>query len=117
MLFPFLDINGYIALAFFKLYLVACRYLVANPFSDVLSSSVEREDFVEILMVEFVNYLLDVYEVFNHPIVVKLLGSAPNGDFGIMAVKTLTLAGVGQGEIVCVRYFEGLADVIHADYI
>ena len=86
-------VSSHIASAFLDIDLVAVRYVVADPVSNVLGSWVERQDGIEILMIErTVNETLYLSEIDNHTVLVELLGLTIDGHDPVMAVQVFTLA-------------------------
>lgn len=89
------DVAGNVALRFLESYLVAVRYLVRNPVSEVFGRRIKVKHFVEVPVVHFVcQHFLDVAEVNNHSVFVKLFGTAVDGNDTVVAVQALAFAFV-----------------------
>ena len=80
-------VGGGVSFRLLYAHLVAFRNLVANAFGNVLSRWVERQQLVEVAVVDItVDFLLDVGEVAHHTVVVERAGAAVYRHNPIVAV-------------------------------
>ena len=80
-------VGGGVSFRLLYAHLVAFRNLVANPFGNVLRRGVERQQLVEVAVVEIaVDFLLDVGDVAHHTVVVERAGAAVYRHNPIVAV-------------------------------
>ena len=82
------------------------RDAAAHPARDVFGRGVEREDIVQVLMVQLVgNQPLDMAEVRHHAILVEYFRPAINRDNPVVPVQVRAFAFVGKAQAVRGRYF------------
>ncbi len=94
-------IDGHVVFRFFHFYFKTGGDLLANPVGDVLGGWVERQDIVEVLMVEFrLDRLFDMAEIDNHAILVQRERAAVNGDYPIVTMRMFAFTGIGQSQAV-----------------
>ena len=111
---PWLDVGGYIAFGLLKSDLITVWHLIANPAREIFGRRIEVEEFVEKLMVQAAfNVFLDVAKIGHHTVLVELFGTAIDCSYSVVAVNALTLALVGQSELVCEGYFYSFGYVVH----
>ena len=110
----FLNVRGHIAFAFPDIHAVASVDLVAYPSSDVFGSGIEREQFVEIAVVEIGSYaLFDVREICHHPVGIELACPAVDSHKPVVSVHAAAFARIGKFQTVAPCEFKCLCDVIH----
>ena len=107
-------VRGLIVLTFHDIHTIGLWYLVANPTGHILCRRIERQNLVEVAVVETVaNEPLDVGEINNHTILIQFTRLAVNGDYPVVSMQLLTLTFVGEIELMAGRDFECFLDVIH----
>ena len=91
--------DGDIVLRFLNTRFVAFGYLLCNPSGNILGCRVERQNIVEVTMIEHsVDFLFDMIEVAYHSVGVKLASFAENGHNPVVAMCVVALTRIGQVE-------------------
>lgn len=110
-----LAVDGYVAFALLHGSLVASGDGVNNPLGDVFCGRIERQNVIEIGVVEFaVDLLFDVLKVAHHAVCIEFSSLAVYGNNPVVAVNVGALAFVGKVEVMRPCDFHSLLNVIHS---
>ena len=100
-----LDVGGLVVARLPHIGTIAVRDSVDNPLGQVLGRRVEVQNLIDVGMVNLaVNQSLDLGEVADHAIAVKLFGPAIHIDFPVVAMQVLTFALIVEIKLMAGGY-------------
>ena len=106
-------IAGHVTLALLYGALIALRNLLCTPSGDILSSRIERQHIVQILVVEAALDAFHLSEIYHHPVLIQFFRAAIDGDYPVVAVQLCALALVIYRQPMAGGDLHGLLYVVH----
>ena len=101
-----LDVGGFVVARLPHISAVTVRDSIHNPLGQVLSRRIKVQHLVDVGMVNLsVNQSLDLREIANHAIAVKLLGSAIHVNLPVVAMQVLAFALIVEVKLMACGYF------------